>query len=248
MKKLLGITCLAALAPLTQADTIFGVYAGAGLWQADYGGDTGVESIDVDELGLEDEDNNFFFVAIEHPVPLLPNVKLQFMDIESRESATLSRDFTLDDVTFTATDTVVTDLDLTHTDAILYYELLDNWISLDLGLTLRAFQGEAAVQSQTTTALQETVDLEAVIPLAYARAQFDLPLTGFSVGAEANLVTYSGNTLSDASAKIAYTFGSIIDLGVELGYRRMTLEIDDIDDLEADLTLDGPYAAIVLHF
>ena len=249
MKKLLSATCLAALAPLAQADTILGIYAGIGLWQADYGGDTGVESVDLDELGLDDENNNFFYVALEHPIPLLPNIRLQRTAIDSRESATLTRNFTLDDVTFSATDTVVTDLDLSHTDAVLYYEVLDNWVSLDLGLTLRAFDGEATVQSQTTTALRETVDLDAVLPMLYARAQFDLPFTGFSVGADANLITYDGHTLSDASAKIAYAFdATVIDLGVELGYRRMALELDDLDDLNADLTLDGPYAAVTLHF
>ncbi|TQV67684.1 TIGR04219 family outer membrane beta-barrel protein [Exilibacterium tricleocarpae] len=248
MKKIVSATCLAALAPLAQADTILGVYAGVGIWQADYGGDTGVDSIDLDELGLDDEDNNFFYVALEHPVPLLPNIKLQNTNVESEASATLTRDFTLDDVTFTATDSVVTDLDLSHTDVVLYYEILDNWVTLDLGMTLRAFDGEASVRSENTDR-SETVDLDAVLPMAYAKAQFDLPFTGFSVGADANIITYDGNTLSDASAKVAYAYESlVVDVGFELGYRRMALSLDDLDDLEADITLDGPYAAITLHF
>lgn len=248
MKKLLSTACLAALAPLSQADTLLGIYAGAGIWNADYSGDAGVDSIDINDLGLDDESNNFYYVALEHPVPLLPNIKLQHTEIDSTETGVISETFKLDDVTFTASEQVVTDVDLSHTDAVLYYEILDNWVSLDAGLTLRSFNGDLSVASTNTPALAESVELDAVIPLIYVKAQFDLPLSGFSIGADANIVAYSGNTLSDASARIAYEFESIVDLGLELGYRHMALEVDDIDDLEADLTIDGPYAAVTLHF
>ena len=250
MKRVISAACFAALAPLAQADTVFGVYAGVGQWNADFGGDAGTVSIDLEELNIEDETNNFFYIALEHPIPLLPNIKLQNTEITSEETATLTRTFTLDDQQFTVGEEVTTDVDLTHTDATLYYELLDNWINLDLGLTLRAFDGEATVISSTTSQ-SETVDLDEVIPLVYAKAQFDLPFTGWSIAADANAIGYSGDSFSDITAKIAYTSDALplLDLGVELGFRRMALEVDDDDgDLNADLTIDGPYAAITLHF
>ena len=249
MKKLLSAACLTALSAFTCADTVLGVYAGVGIWQADYGGDTGTVAVDLNELNLEDESNNFYYLALEHPVPLLPNLRLQKTDISSSETATLTRNFTLDDQSFSASEEVTTDLELTHTDATLYYEVLDNWVNLDIGLTLRAFDGEAAVTS-TTTATSDRVDLDEVIPLLYLKTQFDLPFSGWSIAADGNAVGYSGDSFSDLSAKIAYSSDALplLDLGLEIGYRRMALEVDDEGDLTADVTVDGPYAAVTLHF
>ena len=42
-------------------------------------------------------------------------------------------------------------LDLTHTDATFYYELLDNVVDLDLGLLRRLFDGEASSDRRNPT-------------------------------------------------------------------------------------------------
>lgn len=60
------------------ADTV-GLRLGAYRWQPDFDGDVRAdgETVDINrDLGLDDDDSNVFFVAIEHPVPLLPNVML----------------------------------------------------------------------------------------------------------------------------------------------------------------------------
>jgi outer membrane protein len=243
MKKLTLATTLALLSPLAAADSILGVYAGAGQWQADYSGDAGDPSIDVNELGLSEEDNNFYYIALEHPVPIIPNIKLQKMDISSEQTAVIDQTFTIDGTTFTAGTEVATDFDLSHMDIVLYYELLDNWVNLDVGLNIRKFDGHVVAVSEFET---ESVDLDEAIPLIYAKAQFDLPLTGFSVGLEGNVISYDDNRLTDYSAKLHYMFDSVLDLGLEIGYREMSLEVDD--DVEADMQLKGPYAALLFHF
>ncbi len=247
MKKLIGATCIAVLSPVALADTILGVYAGVGSWNADYDGDTGAVSVDLDELGLEDETNNFFYVALEHPIPFLPNIRVQHTNITSKEQGQLTTEFRLDDITFGADESVVTDLDLSHTDATFYYELADNWVNFDLGLTFRLFDGQASVSTLDGN-ISETAAQEGVVPMIYARAQFDLPLTGLSVGGAANVTAYRGNSLTDFSAYAAYAFDAVVDLGVEVGYRRLQLELEDLDDLETDLSLGGPYAALTMHF
>ena len=98
--------------------------------------------------------------------PALPNVKLQHTRLGSRGEGLLSRRFRLDDVEFFAGGTVSTELDLTHTDAVMYYELLDNVVSLDLGGTLRVFNGHARAASRSRT-LSESVDIDIAMPMAY---------------------------------------------------------------------------------
>lgn len=243
MKKLTLATTLALLSPLAAADSILGVYAGAGQWQADYSGDAGDPSINVNELGLSEEDNNFYYIALEHPVPIIPNIKLQKMDISSEQTAVINQTFTIDGTTFTAGTEVATDFDLSHMDIVLYYELLDNWVNLDVGLNIRKFDGHVIAVSEFES---ESVDLDEAIPMVYAKAQFDLPLTGFSMGLEGNVISYDDNRLTDYSAKLHYMFDSVLDLGLEIGYREMSLEVDD--DVEADIQLKGPYAALLFHF
>ncbi len=245
MKKLILAASICAMAPMASADTLLGIYAGAGQWQSDYSGDIGEggNNVTLDELGFTDSDNNFFYVALEHPVPLLPNARIQHMDLSSQQSGTISRDFTLDGETFTASEQVDSDLDLTHTDFVLYYEFLDNWVTLDLGLNVRKFDGYVTAESENRS---QSVTIDEAIPMLYGKVQFDLPLTGWAVGVEGSGISYDDNTLTDLSAKVSYMFESVVDLGLELGYRQMNLELNE--DVTADVELKGPYAAVVFHF
>ena len=247
MKKLTLATTLALLSPFAAADTILGVYAGAGQWQGEYSGNAGDPSIDVKSLGMDEEDNNYYYIALEHPVPIIPNIKLQKMDITSEQTATIYQSFTIDGTTFIVDPIngteVASDFDLSHMDIVLYYELLDNWVNLDVGLNIRKFDGHVTAVSEFTA---ESVELDEAIPMIYAKAQFDLPLTGFSVGLEGNAINYEDNRLTDYSAKLQYMFDSALDIGLEVGYREMSLEVDE--DVTADIQLKGPYAALLFHF
>lgn len=232
------------IASQASADTIFGIYAGAGSWQSEYSGKVGKPAASLNELGFDDNNNSFYYIALEHPIPLIPNIKLQHNDISSRQTGTPTNDFSLDSVSFLSGTSVTTDFDLSYTDAVLYYEILDNWLNLDLGLTVRKYSGELLAQSPNTV---ERVDVDVTLPLGYARFQFDLPLTGFSAGLEANFINYSGNSVSDYSAKISYTLDSVLDLGLEVGYKEASMKIDE-DDVNTDIRLKGPYAAVAFHF
>jgi outer membrane protein len=230
------------------ADTVFGIYTGAYSWKADYSGDINDTDADQtadleDELGLSDESNNVFYVAIEHPVPILPNVRVQHTELDSSSTGRLTNDFTFDDVDFAASEAIQTDLDFTHTDLTLYYEVLDNWVNLDLGLTARVFDGEIRIEGVGEVA---QVDIDATIPMLYVATQFDLPLTGLSVGVSGNGIGYSGSTLLDANGYVQYEFP--FGLGLRGGYRTFTLDLEDVDDIDSDLTLDGYYAALTFHF
>lgn len=254
MKKTLLALAVSAASGVASADTILGFYAGAGSWQASYDGVAGdddslLEPIDVDELGIDDSDNTFFYAALEHPVPLIPNIRLARSNVQVEANSTIETTFRLDDVTFTAYTPVFTELDLTHTDATFYYEILDNWVSFDLGITARQFDGRAFVQSTDDPTMQEEVELDDVIPLLYAKAQFELPLTGWRLAAGGNYVSYSGDSFSDLDAKIGYaTDGLVLDFGIDVGYRRMNLDVNQDDGMTADVTVDGPYVEATLHF
>lgn len=238
---------MALLSGAAQADTVLGVYAGVGKWNSELSGDIGITDTDFSALGFGDEKNNVLYIALEHPVPLIPNVMLKQTDLSSRGNAMLTDDVQFDDINFSSGDSLMTDFDLTQTDATFYYEVLDNWLNLDVGLTVRQYKGDLTAMSVSES---ETVDLDTVLPMGYVKGQIDLPLTGFSLKADANVISYSGDSITDFSAAIAWQASFLVafDVGVEAGYRRLNLDLDDLGDLETDLTIDGPYVGITAHF
>ncbi|MDB6061963.1 MAG: hypothetical protein JWM78_2066 [Verrucomicrobiaceae bacterium] len=243
---MLAIGMSAAAAMPVHADAI-GVRAGFYGWNPDFDGHvkSGGDRVDLhNDLGIDDDNATVFYVAIEHPLPLLPNVLLQHTQLDTDATHQLSRTFTFDDTTYTAADTVKTNLDLSHTDATLYYELLDNWVELDLGLTIRHFDKGVKITA-LNAAKSSTLDIDSTIPMLYASARFNLPLTGLYVGVDGNGIGYSGNTLFDYRAMVGYE--TKIGLGAELGVRNFDLKYKDGDD-KANVKVDGMYAELFYHF
>jgi outer membrane protein len=251
MKKTLCIasTCLLLSAP-SHADRLLGVFAGAYTWNQNYDGsiqdlDTigGGTNIDLENtLGFDDEDGNVIYVALEHPVPVLPNIRLQQTELEIDSQNNAAGTINFGDQTFTVN--VDADLDLSHTDATLYWQVLDNYVSLDLGLTARFFDGELNL-TETGGGTSANEKLEAVIPLIYTKARVDLPLSGLYAAVSGNFLGDGDNNFLDYEAKIGYE--SDFKLGVEAGFRSLKLDLDDVDDVEADITIDGLYLGLFFH-
>jgi outer membrane protein len=230
--------------PLTHADTILGVYAGAGIWTSDYDGSAGEPSITLKDLGVKQHANNYYYIALEHPIPMLPNIRLAHTSIFSKQTADIQQVFTINGTDFIIGDTIKSDINLTYTDATLYYEILDNWINFDLGITARKFDGHVSGSSTTDTAY---VKIDKTLPMIYGKLQFDLPFTGLSFGVDGNLVNYQDNKVNDYSAKLTYLYDTVLDIGFEAGYRKMSVTVDQ-SDLKAKAELKGPYAAFIAHF
>ena len=243
-KLLMPALLLGAMTPLAASADTIGWRLGANSWAQAYEGDveSGGASIDVEQdLGYDDETGYNAYFQLEHPIPVLPNLMVSHTKIDAD-----ARGF-LDDVVFdgvTYAGNVRSSLDITHTDATFYYELLDNWVNLDLGLTGRYFP-EGVEITDETTGVTGSLDLDYVIPMLYAEARFDLPLTGLSLGISGNGVTYDDDTLYDVKVTVGYTFA--FGLGIEAGYRAFDLDYEDDLDL-ADVTIDGAFAGAYWDF
>ncbi len=252
MKKFL-VAPLVLLSPLAFSDTI-GVYAGAGSWSAEPDGSVGTdaEPITAQELGLEKDSNTYFYFALEHPVPVIPNVRIAKTELVTSGSAVVTREFQLDEVTFVGNADTRSEVDLSHTDVTLYYEVLDNWVSFDVGLTGRIMDAYARVEGtvqETGEEGFESIELEGTLPMLYTRARFDLPFSGWHVGGTLNYVGYSGDTFTDLDMSVGYlSDGLALDVGFEVGYRQFKIEVDDDEDLTADINFDGPHASLIVHF
>lgn len=235
--------------PLSTAHADFvGINIGASQWSPALTGsfnsnDSGTSIDLVDDLGIEDNGTSSSLVLIlEHPIQALPNIKYQGFDLYSLGIETLNSNLNFNARTLNAGNRVTTSFDLSHDDIVFYYELLDNWINLDMGVDLKRFDGEVALSGDTSSRLA----IDETIPLLYLSARFDLPYDGFYIGANFNNFSLSDSTVEDSTIKLGYKTRH--GIGFEGGIKSFSLELDDADNLDTDLKYDGIFLNGYYHF
>ena len=239
-----------ALISNASADTIFGLYAGANLWKPEFSGTIGQETNNFDfssEFNQSDADSTSLYVAVEHFIPLVPNAMLRTTPIDWRGNSDAATGTLGGTINLNGDVDATVDIDMT--DLTLYYEILDNWVSLDLGITARRMDGFVNAR-ETTTNLTDTVELDATIPMLYGHARFDLPFSGLALGIRGNAIGYEESNLLDLEAYLHLEVDLLpaIDFGIQGGLRRLSLDIDDLDNWNSDASLDGAYVGLTLHF
>ncbi|WP_462181404.1 TIGR04219 family outer membrane beta-barrel protein [Pseudoalteromonas gelatinilytica] len=255
MKKycLAAALSMACLAPTAQADTLLGLYLGVDGWQSDNSGSFAQDG-NLQSFKFDDETFTSYYAALEHPVPLVPNLKLKYTELELNGDTTLDETFSFGGSDYVVGTQVGTVSDLSHIDYILYYEIFDNdLLSIDLGVNAKQFDGEIVVTGTSQDggpSTTERVDFSGFVPLVYGRAEVGLPLTGLSVFFEGSLLAIDDSKVQDYQMGVAYALldNLAIDMDIKAGYRSMTLELDDIDDIYTDLDASGPFAGIQIHF
>ncbi len=192
----------------------------------------------VDTLGFNETQDIFLKLYIEHPLVILPNVKLAYTALSHEGNSQVAL-FTWGKIV-NFTGEVDSSLSLNMTDATLYYEIFDNWVNLDVGLTLRYLIGDMAVN-------HEALSFSTLVPLLYAKTRFDFPLTDLSLQLEANAGSYADITSYDYALSARYTLA--MGIGLEAGYKTIHLNSNDLlDGFDADMDFSGPYAAAVWDF
>jgi len=245
MKKIvLSTIAILSLSTTIHADTI-GAEVGYAAWNAELSGNLqkGLGNLDFkQDLGYGDKTtNSSIWAYIDHPLPIIPNFKIQKTNYSDDSSGTITKNVTFDNQNFTLNDSVKSSIDLNQIDLIPYWRILDNWVNFDIGLNFKVIDGDISINSSTANA-----DFSVVLPMLYTKARFDLPLTGLSVEADISYVSYDGNKFSDIKAGIVYE--TEIGLGATAGYKQQKITLDDIDDLYGELNIKGIYAGLFYHF
>lgn len=234
----------------TQADTLLGLYAGAQAWNMETEGGF-ANSSDLTNFNFEDETKGSFYVALEHFVPLVPNVKVRQTEMDTAGDIALTTSFTFGDQLFTSDSTLMTDVEVSTTDFILYYELFDNdLVSFDFGINGKYIDGTLFVQDAADPSITATEEFSGVVPMAYSKLAFGLPFTGWGVYAEGSYLAIDDHTVSDFQAALTYSLldNIAIDMTFEVGYRAVTVELEDLDDIYSNLDFKGVYAGVEVHF
>lgn len=229
---------------MANADTL-SIAVGGGVWNESVSGNfqKTSDAIDVDvedNLFWDKESQGYLFVTLEHFVPVIPNIRLLHTTMD--HSGIGDVPFTFDGIDFTGN--ISNDVSIETTDLIAYYEVLDNVVSLDLGLNIRNLKIDYTITS-TTTGSTTSDSVSATIPMLYAMIGAT-PWPDLTISGELSYIGYDGNSISDFTAKIAYTTEFYV--GFEAGYRKQNIELDDTSDTTAELAFDGVFAGAYLKF
>ncbi len=248
----LAATAMLCLAPLAnaKADTVLGVYAGAQGWNTSTSGGFSESSTGNAAFDLDSQTNTSLYVAFEHMVPLVPNIKVNYTTLDTDGVTELNSAFEFDGNVYTENTTLLTQVDMDSTDIILYYELFDNDLfSLDLGINGKYIDGTFFVEDVESGTTGDAA-FKGVIPMAYSRVMFSFPYTGFSAYAEGSYMSLDDHKVRDIQAAVTYSFieSLALDMTLQLGYRDVSIDIEDLDDIYADLTYDGVFAGLEIHF
>lgn len=159
----------------------------------------------------------------EHPVPMLPNIRADFTP----------------ETTFSGTDGLggVNTLKFSQLDATLYYEILDNIVDLDIGVTGKIIDGEV------TGTINQSFDV--IIPMGYIAAGVKIPALPVRLDADIKYVAYSGNSISDMRFKAIWEV--FAGLEAVAGYRYESLDLDE-NDIYSTLKIQGPFVGVGYRF
>lgn len=249
-KVVLASVIAAAMSVPVYADVI-GVYIGAQGWQNEANGgfaDTGKSFAD---FSFEKQTKASFYAKIEHPLPLIPNLRLRTGTLEGPGRATLTQEFVFDGVSYAANADLETNLDFANSDVTLYWEILDNdLVGFDIGLTAKYLSGDFDVSEVGNAANTSAEDASLWIPMAYVAAKVAVPMTGIFVYGDVNFVSYDDNSVHDYEVGVGYNFvdNLAVDVALTLGYREVSIEINDVDNIDANLQFDGFFAGLEVHF
>jgi outer membrane protein len=259
MLKKLTLTVLLTISTL-YADTIIGGEVSLGIYSHSPSGSasyappfiTSDTTVDVeDDFGWSDEQDTVFKAYFEHPVPLFPNMRITYSNLSHSGQGTVDG-FSWGDI-IDIDGEIETSAEMKMYDLTLYYELLDNWVEIDAGVTFRYFDGNIAVNtlakfsSFSTSVSSEVTNFDEYIPMLYGKTRFNIPTTDISLQFEGNAISYNDTTFYDYELSARYTFS--MGLGIEGGYKTIHLESEAlVDGLILDMDLSGPYASIVWDF
>ncbi|MEA3331616.1 MAG: TIGR04219 family outer membrane beta-barrel protein [Campylobacterota bacterium] len=257
MKKILASLACGAMLASTASSDMIKIEGGAGIWQQTPSGDaeyTDATTVDGENKFDEDQLNKgYVWMLIKHPIPIVPNLRLEYTSLESTGKATGE----FKDYTVTVGAEADTFIEMKQYDIIPYFNILDNlgWTTVDIGLDLKvveaSYKADGVIDNDTGFPINYSDSATVVIPLLYLRARVEFPATNLAVEADTKYISYGDSYLIDTRAKIDYTldFVPVIKPAIEVGYRYQGYKFDDDDqDGKIDLTFSGFYAGVMLRY
>ena len=198
-----------------------------------------------DTLGVGDENVPFgeAFLRLGNTTFRVGYTQLTF-DGEKR----LTQTVVFNGTTYSATENVISSLDMKMLDAEVQYDFLRPDVGVagfNLGLLLKVKYVDGKVELRSASQGTTSKDFKAPIPMVGAAAGAGFLKDMIRVDARAAGIAYSGNHLVDVDAYASFV--PLPFVRIQGGYRYIDLKIDE-DGTLATFKLKGPYVGAQLSF
>jgi len=272
MKKI-ALSILATASILTSSATagiVIDVQAGAGVWQPEltgnmgYGEDALSVNLELDsELDIKDTssdfDNNYYYIDVDHFLPIVPNVRVERLNYSTTGSGKLLTRVNFGSGSFNASDKVDTQIDMVQNDFILYWgipglnTLSAGILDLDFGIMAKQLDGYYSVYETGDSSNGDKVDFDVWIPMGYLAVQVDVPFLPLELEVATKMISYEDSEISDNMAKASLALPiplPLIDFKLDVGYRDQTLRIDPelIGSFNSDINAKGLFFGLSAKF
>ncbi|MFH1673845.1 MAG: hypothetical protein ABIF87_10545 [Pseudomonadota bacterium] len=210
----------------------------------DEGGTLGTTIDFEDDLGMDDES----YPMVEAFVGLGDHhFSVSAMQVDYSGSETLTKTIYFKGEDYTATTAVESSLKYDMVDAEYQYDVIDlenilAGFSIGVIAKVKWVDGEVEIKSATET---EKETFAAPIPMVGVGVHVGLIADILEARVKATGIGYSGNALYDVMGDISFTPFPFVD--IHGGYRIIHLDID-VDDVELNYDMSGPYAAVTVSF
>ena len=244
------LMCLAVGYSATASAEVLGLRAEGGIWKYSTSGslrDSAVTTDAVDlksDLNIKDASQTQYFVYLRHPVPVIPNIRVGHTSMPLKGTGVITQTVNYGGTSFTASDTVITDADLSHTDLGIYYNLWDTFVTFDLGINAKVFDTKATITDVTNPGTG-TATIKGTVPMLYAAIAIPFPGTGFDIAGDLSAISAGSDKISDLYVRLRYQI--ISSVGIEAGYRAFELKYED-GNTYADVKTKGSFINLFLHF
>ncbi|UFS62693.1 TIGR04219 family outer membrane beta-barrel protein [Sulfurimonas sp. HSL-3221] len=224
MKMKTAAALVAALFSLNASADFVRAEAGIGAFNAAPGGTfepkNGGAATDLKDAGIDTENDLYVWAYVKHPVPVIPNVRLEYLNLTHNPNGSSS-------------------FNVSELDGILYYNILDDtfFVTVDIGLDVKY-----------VTSGSKGFDDSETLALAYARARVE-PLDSLGLETLVKVTNYQDNKGYDFRIKADYTMTSlpVIQPGLEIGYRIHKVQYA-IGDYINKGEYTGVYGGLMLRF
>jgi outer membrane protein len=267
MKKLtlLGLGSIFLLAGSSKAGFLIDFEASIGAIQqkpsgyVSYEAESDNDRLDVkNDANLGDKTKPWAKFKLEHPIPLIPNIKLAYMPMKFDGSGNVQRTVTWGNNTYNLDQGFNLSVKLDRIDTTLYYNFpfiktaTAGKLDVEFGLNVRTimFDGKLSGTTVAGQSISESASITLPIPMGHLAAEIR-PINQVSLVGELNYISYSKNAYYDYVAGLRLSPHGLLRTPlkpfVEVGYRYEKLKIDE-EGVKTDLKVKGLYALIGVRF
>ena len=265
MKKitLLGLGSVFLLAGSSKAGPLIDFEAAIGLIQqkprgyVSYEAESDADRIDVkNDANLGDKTKPWAKFKLEHPIPIVPNIKLAYMPMKFDGSGRLEREIRWGDYRYQANADFNLSVKLDRVDTTLYYNFpfiktaTAGKLDIEFGLNVRTIMFDGKLSGTTTGGqrVTESASITLPIPMVHLAAEIR-PISLVSLVEEVNYIGYKNNAYYDyvAGLRLNPRVRTPLKPFVEVGYRYEKLKIDE-EGVKTDLKVIGLYGLVGVRF